>query len=210
MPQVLVDTPADAHSGLVLAHGAGAGMRHAFMAAIAQGLARRGVAVLRYEFPFIQQGSKRPDRPGVAQAAVRAAVDEAVQRWPGLPLFAGGKSFGGRMSSQAQASAPLPGVRGLVFFGFPLHPAGQPSVQRAEHLVQVGLPMLFLQGTRDALAQMALVRDTVQSLGERASLHVVEGADHGFEVLKRSGRTNEEVIEELVATAAAWMGSHGS
>ena len=205
MADVLIDASAGAQAALVLAHGAGAGMRHPFMAAIAQGLAARGIAVLRYEFPFMAQGSKRPDPPAVAQAAVRAAVDEAARRWPALPLFAGGKSFGARMSSQAQAAASLPGVRGLVFFGFPLHPAGKPSVARAEHLAQVRLPMLFLQGTRDALADLDLVRATTGQLGERATLHVVEGADHGFEVLKRSGRTNEQVIEELVATAAAWM-----
>jgi predicted alpha/beta-hydrolase family hydrolase len=151
------------------------------------------------------QGSRRPDPPAVAQAAVRAAVAEAGRRWPGLPLFAGGKSFGARMSSQAQAAAPLEGVRGLVFFGFPLHPAGKPAVERAEHLARVAVPMLFLQGTRDALADLGLIRATTQQLGERATLHVVEGADHGFEVLKRSGRTNAEVMEELAATAAEWM-----
>ena len=205
MTEVLVDAPAQAQAALVLAHGAGAGMRHPFMAAIAAGLAQRGVAVLRYEFPFMAEGSKRPDPPAVAHASVRAAVAEAARRWPGLPLFAGGKSFGARMTSQAQALEPLPGVRGLVFFGFPLHPAGKPSVDRAEHLARVQLPMLFLQGTRDALADLDLVRATTQALGDRATLHVAEGADHGFEVLKRSGRTNEAVLEELVATAAAWM-----
>jgi hypothetical protein len=201
----LVDAPPDPRAGYVFAHGAGAGMQHAFMAAVAAGLAGRGIAVLRYQFPFMEQGSRRPDPPAVAQASVRAAVDEAARRWPGLPLFAGGKSFGARMSSQAQAAAPLPGVRGLVFFGFPLHPAGKPGVERAEHLAQVALPMLFLQGTRDALAELALIRATTERLGERASLHVVEGADHGFEVLKRSGRSNEEVVEEMVSSAAAWM-----
>jgi uncharacterized protein len=180
-------------------------MRHAFMAAVAEGLARRGIAALRFQFPFMEQGSRRPDPPAVAQASVRAAVEEAARRWPHLPLFAGGKSFGARMTSQAQASEPLPGVRGLVFLGFPLHPAGKPAVQRAEHLAQVALPMLFLQGTRDALADLDLVRATAGALGERATLHVVEGADHGFEVLKRSGRTDEDVLEELAATAAAWM-----
>ncbi|GAB3776448.1 alpha/beta hydrolase [Ramlibacter monticola] len=201
----LADEPAAARAACVLAHGAGAGMQHAFMAAVAAGLAGRGVAVLRFQFPFMEQGSRRPDPPAVAQAAVRAAVAEAGRRWPGLPLFAGGKSFGARMSSQAQAAAPLPGVRGLVFFGFPLHPAGKPAVDRADHLAQVRLPMLFLQGTRDALAELELVRRTTATLGELATLHVVEGADHGFEVLKRSGRTNEEVMEELVSTVAAWM-----
>jgi hypothetical protein len=206
----LVDAPADARVALVLAHGAGAGMRHRFMAALAEGLARRGVAVLRYEFPFMAQGSKRPDPPAVAHAAVRAAVAQARRQWPALPLFAGGKSFGARMTSQAQAGEALQGVRGLVFFGFPLHPAGKPSVARAEHLAQVGLPMLFLQGTRDALAEMDLVRATATDLGERATLHVVEGADHGFEVLKRTGRTNEEVMEELVVTAVDWMRLHSA
>ncbi|MEJ8836414.1 alpha/beta hydrolase family protein [Ramlibacter sp. AN1133] len=205
MARFLVDAPAGARTALVLAHGAGAGMRHAFMAALAQALARQGVAVLRFDFPFMEQGSRRPDPPAVAQASVRAAVDEAARRWPGLPLFAGGKSFGGRMTSQAQAGEPLASVRGLVFFGFPLHPAGKPSVARAEHLAQVHLPMLFLQGTRDALADLELIRTTTTALGERATLHVVEGADHGFEVLKRSGRTNEEVIEELATTAKEWM-----
>ena len=201
----LADEPSQAHAACVLAHGAGAGMQHAFMAAIATGLAARGVAVLRFQFPFMEQGSKRPDPPAVAQAAVRAAAAEAARRWPGLPLFAGGKSFGARMTSQAQAAGALPQVRGLVFFGFPLHPAGKPAVDRADHLAAVRLPMLFLQGTRDALADLALVRQTTARVGERATLHVVEGADHGFEVLKRSGRTNEAVLEEVVATAAAWM-----
>jgi predicted alpha/beta-hydrolase family hydrolase len=205
VPQFLVDAPAQPRAALVLAHGAGAGMRHAFMAAVAAGLAARDVAVLRYEFPFMVQGSKRPDPPAVAQATVRAAVEEAARRWPALPLFAGGKSFGARMTSQAQASQALPGVRGLVFFGFPLHPAGKPSVARAEHLANVALPMLFLQGTRDALADLALIRTTTQELGERATLHVVEGADHAFEVLKRSGRTNAQAMEQLVTTAAQWM-----
>jgi uncharacterized protein len=207
VPDFLVDAPAHAQAALVMAHGAGAGMRHAFMAAVAEGLARRGIAALRFQFPFMEQGSRRPDPPAVAQASVRAAVEEAARRWPHLPLFAGGKSFGARMTSQAQASEPLPGVRGLVFLGFPLHPAGKPAVQRAEHLAQVALPMLFLQGTRDALADLDLVRATAGALGERATLHVVEGADHGFEVLKRSGRTDEDVLEELAATAAAWMRS---
>jgi predicted alpha/beta-hydrolase family hydrolase len=205
----LVDAAPDAQAALVLAHGAGAGMQHPFMAALAGGLAARGVACLRLQFPFMEQGSKRPDPPAVAQAAVRVAVAEAARRWPGLPLFAGGKSFGARMSSQAHAAAPLAAVRGLVFFGFPLHPAGKPATQRADHLADVALPMLFLQGTRDALAELELVRATTAKLGERASLHVVEGADHGFEVLKRSGRTNEQVMEELVETAAAWMRSVG-
>lgn len=201
----LLDLPDDARACLVLAHGAGAGMHHAFLASLARALAARGVAVLRFQFPAMDKGSKRPDPPAVAQAAVRAVVAEAVRRCPGLPLFAGGKSFGARMTSQAQASEALAGVRGLVFFGFPLHPADKPGVQRAEHLARVELPMLFLQGTRDALADLDLVRQVVQPLGERATLHVVDGADHAFHVLARSGRTDAEVIDELADTAAAWM-----
>lgn len=180
-------------------------MHHPFLAALARALSGHGVTVLRYQFPFMQQATRRPDPPAIAQAAVRAAVAEAARRCPGLPLFAGGKSFGARMSSQAQAVEPLPGVRGLVFVGFPLHPAGKPGTSRADHLAQVGVPMLFLQGTRDALADLALLQQVVQPLVDRATLHVVDGADHGFEVLKRSGRTNEEVIAELAATASAWM-----
>jgi predicted alpha/beta-hydrolase family hydrolase len=204
----LLHAPAEAYAGLVLAHGAGAGMHHPFMAALAHGLSERGVASLRFQFPWMEQGSRRPDPAPVAQAAVRAAVQEAGRQLKGLPLFAGGKSFGGRMSSQAQASEPLPGVRGLVFFGFPLHPAGKPAVERAQHLARVQVPMLFLQGTRDALADLELVRDTTKRLGERATLHVVEGADHAFEVLKRSGRTNAEVWGELAEVAAEWMRRH--
>jgi predicted alpha/beta-hydrolase family hydrolase len=201
----LLQSPDAPHACVVVAHGAGAGMHHRFMQAIADGLASQGIATLRFQFPFMEQGSKRPDPPSVAQAAVRAAVAEAARRCPGVPLFAGGKSFGARMSSQAQAAEPLPDVRGLAFFGFPLHPAGKPSVERAKHLAQVTLPMLFLQGTRDALADLELVRATTRELGERATLHVVDGADHAFEVLKRSGRTNEEVIAELATTAAGWI-----
>ncbi|NML48405.1 alpha/beta hydrolase [Ramlibacter sp. G-1-2-2] len=202
--QTLVDAPSSPRAAYVLAHGAGAGMAHAFMADVARELAQRGIAVLRYNFPFMEQGSKRPDSPAVAQAAVREAVAEAAKRWPGLPLYAGGKSFGGRMTSQAQAKAALPGVRGLVFLGFPLHAAKQPSTERAKHLEQVKVPMLFLQGTRDALAELDLIRQVVTPI-EQATLHVVEAADHGFEVLKRSGRSDEEVLKELADTAAEWM-----
>ncbi|WP_427911522.1 alpha/beta family hydrolase [Ramlibacter sp. MMS24-I3-19] len=201
----LLDAPAQPAACYVFAHGAGAGMQHAFMAALAQELADLGIAVLRFQFPFMEQGSRRPDTPAVAQAAVRAAVAEAARQLPGVPLFAGGKSFGGRMTSQAQAAAALPDVRGLVFVGFPLHPAGKPSLARAAHLAQVQLPMLFLQGTRDALADLPLVREATQPLGSRATLHVVEGADHAFHVLVRSGRTDAEVLEELAETTAAWM-----
>jgi len=204
----LFELPQAPSACYVFAHGAGAGMDHAFMAAIAQGLARRGIAVLRFQFPFMEQGSKRTDAPQVAQAAVRAAVAEAARRLPGVPLFAGGKSFGGRMTSQAQAEAPLPHVRGLVFVGFPLHPAGKPSTDRAKHLHDVQVPMLFLQGTRDALADLALVRATTEALGARATLHVVDGADHAFHVLVRSGRNDAQVREELLDTMAAWMAAH--
>jgi uncharacterized protein len=202
----LLDLPPRPTACYVLAHGAGAGMTHPFMAALAAGLAGRGIAVLRFQFPFMEQGSKRPDAPAVAQAAVRAAVAEAASRWPGLPLFAGGKSFGGRMTSQAQAAQPLPGVRGLVFVGFPLHPAGKPASARAEHLAQAAVPMLFLQGTRDALADLALMRTVVGKLGQRATLHVVEGADHAFHVLVRSGRNDAQVIDELADAIVVWIG----
>ena len=161
--------------------------------------------MLRFQFPFMQQGTRRPDPPAVAQAAVRAAVAEAARRFPGLPLFAGGKSFGARMSSQAQAARALEAVRGLVFVGFPLHPAGKPATQRADHLAAVRLPMLFLQGTRDTLADLALLRPVLRQLGDRATLHVVEGADHAFHVLVRSGRTDAEVLAELAATTARWL-----
>lgn len=201
----LFDLPASPHACYVFAHGAGAGMEHAFMAEVAGGLAERGVATLRFQFPFMAQGSKRPDAPAVAHAAVRAAVAEAARRAPGLPLFAGGKSYGGRMTSQAQAVQPLPGVRGLVFAGFPLHPAGKPSTARAAHLAAVRIPMLFLQGTRDALADLDLVRRTTEPLADRATLHVVEGADHAFHVLVRSGRTNAQSREELLDAMAGWI-----
>lgn len=180
-------------------------MQHAFLAAIADGLAQRRIATLRFQFPFQEQGSRRPDPPAIAQAAVRAAVAEAARQLPDVPLFAGGKSYGGRMTSQAQAAEPLPGVRGLVFVGFPLHPAGKPAIARAEHLDAVGLPMLFLQGTRDALAELPLVREVTSRLGPRAVLHVADGADHAFHVLVRSGRTDAQVLEELLDTMAAWM-----
>jgi hypothetical protein len=204
---VLLQSPAGAHAALVLAHGAGAGMEHHFMADLAAALATQGVATLRFQFPFMARGSRRVDPPAVAQATVRSAVREAADRWPGLPLFAGGKSYGGRMASQAQAAAPMPGVRGLVFAGFPLHPAGQPGVARADHLAAVDVPMLFLQGTRDALAELHLVRGTCDRLGRRAHLHVVDGADHGFDVLVRSGRTAAQVVAELAREAAAWIGA---
>lgn len=201
----VLDLPAGPFACYVFAHGAGAGMAHAFMATVAEGFVQRGVAVLRFQFPFMEQGSRRTDAPPVAQAAVRAAVQAAAERMPGLPLFAGGKSFGGRMTSQAQASEPLPGVRGLVFVGFPLHPAGKPSTQRADHLADVEVPMLFLQGTRDALAELDLVRQVTAGLRERATLHVVDGADHAFHVLVRSGRNDAQVRDEILDAAVAWM-----
>lgn len=201
----LLNSPPQPQACYVFAHGAGAGMEHAFMARLAGALEERGIATLRFNFPFVEQRSKRPDPPAVAQAAVRAAVAAAAAQWPGVPLFAGGKSFGGRMSSQAQAAGALTGVRGLVFVGFPLHPAGKPATDRAKHLAQVACPMLFLQGTRDELAELGLIRETVEALGSRATLHVVEGADHAFHVLVRSGRTDDQVLAELADTTAGWM-----
>src|SRR6059058_3339461 len=188
----------------VLAHGAGAGMRHAFLEAIAQRLAERGIATLRYQFPYMERRAGRPDPPAVAAATVRAAVTEAARVAPGLPLVAGGKSFGGRMTSTAQAEAPLPGVRGLLFLGFPLHPPGKPGDKRAEHLDRVQIPMLFLQGDRDEFADMKLLKPVVKRLGERAKLHLVEGGDHSFKVLKRSGRTDADVMSELADAMVRW------
>ena len=190
----------------VLAHGAGAGMRHPFLESIAQGLAERSIATLRYQFLYMERRARRPDPPAVAAATVRAAVAEAARVAPGLPLIAGGKSFGGRMTSTAQAGEPLPGVRGLVFLGFPLHPPGRPGDSRAEHLAQVQIPMLFLQGTRDDFADLQLLRPVVNRLGERATLHLVEGGDHSFKVLKRSGRTESDAMDELVGAIVDWTG----
>jgi len=201
----LLDVPAGAHACYVMAHGAGAGMTHSFMAAAAEGLARRGVATLRYQFPFVEHGSKRPDPPAVAHAAVRAAVAEAQRRLPALPCFAGGKSFGGRMTSQAQAKTPLPGVIGLVFFGFPLHPAGKPGSERAAHLEEVGVPMLFLQGTRDALAESALIEAATRALGARATLEWIADADHAFHVPARTGRKDADVLDAMLDRCAAWI-----
>jgi uncharacterized protein len=205
----LLDRPAQASACLVLAHGAGAGMAHPFMAAVALGLAERRVATLRYQFPYMEKGSRRPDPPAVAHAAVRAAVAEAARCCPGLRLIAGGKSFGGRMTSQAQAAAPLDGVDGLAFLGFPLHPAGKPSSERAKHLAEVDVPMLFLQGTRDNLAEMNLIEPVVKNLGPSASLHLVTEADHSFHVPVRSGRNDREVMNEILDTLAAWIGAAG-
>jgi uncharacterized protein len=203
MPAILLRPP-DAWLLYVLAHGAGAGMRHRFMDAIAEALAARGIATLRYEFPYMSTGARRPDPPAVLQATVRAAVGAAARLAPDLPLVAGGKSLGGRMTSGAQAREPLAGVHALIFLGFPLHPPKQPGVSRAEHLAGVHMPMLFLQGTRDDLADLALVTGVCRDLGPRATLHVVDGANHAFEVLKRSGRTDEEVRGELVGTIEEW------
>jgi predicted alpha/beta-hydrolase family hydrolase len=192
---------------LVLAHGAGAGMTHRSMTAIADGLTALGAATLRYQFPIMEKGSRRPDSPAVAHATVRAAVSAARGLMDGLPLFAGGRSFGGRMTSQAQALEPLPGVRGLVFFAFPLHPAGKPSVSRADHLANIAIPMLFLQGSNDALAQLDLLKQTVAGLQGRATLDLIADADHAFHVSARTGRNDPEVMAAALATAAKWMTS---
>jgi len=201
----LLQTPRDARACLVLAHGAGAGMAHPFMASVAQGLADRGVATLRYQFPYMERGSKHPDSPPIAHAAVRAAVTEAGRLAPGLALFAGGKSFGGRMTSQAQEQSPLPGVRGLAFLGFPLHAPGKVSDARGEHLSAVQIPMLFLQGSRDEFADMGLLSALVGRLGARATLKVLADANHSFHAPARSGRKDAEVREEMLAALAGWM-----
>ncbi len=199
--------PPQARACFVFAHGAGAGMTHPFMETFAVGLCERSVATLRYQFPYMEKGSRRPDPPAVAQAAVRAVVAEAKRHCGKLRLIAGGKSFGGRMTSQAQANAPLAGVDGLAFVGFPLHPAGKPSTDRAKHLADVHIPLLFLQGSRDNLAELKLLEPVVKSLGPSASLHVVEAADHSFHVPARSGRNDREVMNEILDTFAAWIGA---
>ncbi|HEY7800684.1 MAG TPA: alpha/beta family hydrolase [Hyphomonadaceae bacterium] len=201
----LLDKPKGAKACLVLAHGAGAGMTHRHMQATAEGLAERGIAVLRYNFPYMDKGGKRPDSPPVAEAAVRAAVTEAGKLAKGLPLFAGGRSFGGRMTSGAQSKEPLPGVAGLVFFAFPLHLAGKPAVERAKHLSDVRLPMLFLSGSRDPLAELDLLRPTVKKLGARAKLVLAADADHSFHVPAKTGRKDPEVFAELLDVARDWM-----
>jgi len=205
----LLQNPRGAHAGYVVAHGAGAGMGHPFMAAIANELAQRGIATLRYQFPYMERGSKRPDSPKLAQATVRAAVAEAARLLPKLALFAGGKSFGGRMTSQAQAAAPLPGVRGLAFLGFPLHAPGRPSDERAEHLFEVEVPMLFLQGTRDEFADLALLEPVVEKLGPRATLQTFQDANHSFHVPARSGRKDAQVRAQMLDVLAAWIGREG-
>lgn len=201
----LLGIPSNAVAGYVMAHGAGAGMRHAFMVAMAKDLAAAGIASLRYEFPYMEDGRKRPDPPAVAKSVVRAAVKAARDLMPGLALFAGGKSFGGRMTSQAQAAEPLATVRGLIFLGFPLHPAKQPSASRGEHLSGIDVPMLFLQGERDALADMPLLKTLVDGLGARATAKTVAHADHSFHVPVRSGRSDPEIRADLASTMASWI-----
>lgn len=197
--------PENARAALVLAHGAGAGMAHKAMAATAEGLAERGVATLRYNFPYMERGSKRPDSPALAHQAVRAAVAKAGELAAGLPLFAGGRSFGGRMTSQAQAEQALPGVRGLVFFAFPLHAPGKPGVERAAHLSEIKVPMIFLQGTNDEFARLDLLNETIAGLGAGASLTLVEFADHSFHAPAKSGRKDPEVLAEALDACVDWM-----
>lgn len=197
--------PADAKALYVFAHGAGTNMTHRSMASNAEGLAERGIATLRYNFLYTEKGSKRPDAPKVAHAAVRAAAAKAAELAPDLSLFAGGRSFGGRMTSQAQADDPLPGVRGLVFLGFPLHPAGKPGIERADHLANIRIPMLFVSGARDALAELELLNSVVSGFGDLATLHLVEHADHSFKVAAKTGRTNAEVEAEVLDAVAGWI-----
>jgi len=200
----LMQRPASAKTCLVLAHGAGAGMEHPFMAALAHDLEAIGIATLRFQFPYIEIRGKRPDPPALCHATIRAAVAAAHELEPSLPLLAGGKSFGGRMTSQAQAEIPLPHVGGLVFFGFPLHPAKQPSIDRGAHLFQVKIPMLFLQGTRDTLAELTLIEPLAERLGKLATLTLLEAADHSFHVPARSGRTDVQVRSEMLGSLATW------
>jgi len=201
---MLPRSPSDPAFGYVLAHGAGAGMRHPFLETIAEALGERGAATLRYEFRYMEEHRNRPDPPAIAADRVREAVERARAEWPGLPLIAGGKSFGGRMTSTAQAERPLDGVVGLAFLGFPLHPPGKPSVTRADHLFQVDVPMLFLQGARDEFAQLDLLTGVCDKIGSRATLHLIEDGDHSFKVPKRTGKTAEQVMGELADTIVAW------
>ena len=200
----LFERPAGARAVLVLAHGAGAGMEHPAMRGVATGLAQRGIATLRYQFPYMESKSRRPDPPPLCHATVRAAVAEAARLAPDLPLLAGGRSFGGRMTSQAQALDPLAGVRGLVFLAFPLHPAGRPGTERAAHLEQIGIPMLFVQGTRDELASLDLLQPTVARLGSRATLYLLQDADHSWHVPARSGRSDSEVLAAALDNLSEW------
>ncbi len=197
--------PDNARACYVLAHGAGADMRHSFMEKVAEGLADRGIATLRFNFHYMENKQRRPDLPAVAHAAIRAAVQEAARLCPGAKLVAGGKSFGGRMTSQAQSKAALPDVKGLAFLGFPLHADKKPSSERAEHLAGIAIPMLFLQGTRDGLADLAYLKPVIEALGSKAALHEVEGGDHSFAVLKKSGRTNEGALTEALDALTAWI-----
>jgi len=201
----LFERPEPARAVLVLAHGAGAGMEHPAMRSVATGLAQRGIATLRYQFPYMERKSRRPDPPPLCHATVRAAVAEAARLAPDLPLFAGGRSFGGRMTSQAQAQGGLVGVRGLVFLAFPLHPAGRPGTDRAAHLEEIGIPMLFIQGTRDELASLDLLRPIVARLGSRAALHLLQDADHSFHVPARSGLTDAEVLAAALDNLSDWV-----
>jgi predicted alpha/beta-hydrolase family hydrolase len=201
----LLQASAEARACCVLAHGAGAGMTHPFMALVADGLAERSIATLRYQFPYMERGSKRPDTPKLAHATVRAAIAEASRLVPGLALFAGGKSFGGRMTSQAQAASPLSGVRGLVFLGFPLHPPGQPSDERGKHLFEVQIPMLFMQGTRDEFADLRLLQPLTEQLAARATLKLFQDADHSFHVPARTGRKDSEVRAEMLDAMTDWI-----
>jgi predicted alpha/beta-hydrolase family hydrolase len=201
-----LELPAGARACYVLAHGAGAGMEHPFMSAAARELGALGIATLRYQFPYMERRSRRPDPPALCHATVRAAVAQAARLAPALPLFAGGRSFGGRMSSQAQTLDPLPGVRGLAFLGFPLHPAGKPGDSRAQHLADVRIPMLFVQGTRDALAERGLLEALMVRLGAHASLSLIEDADHSFHVPARTGK-DSQVRSELLRAVARWMES---
>nr|WP_245004000.1 alpha/beta family hydrolase [Bradyrhizobium liaoningense] len=205
----ILTQPAQARACYVLAHGAGADMRHSFMEKVAAGLGERGIATFRFNFLYMEKKHGRPDQPAVAHAAIRAAVAEAARLCPGVKLVAGGKSFGGRMTSQAQSKAPLPGVKGLAFLGFPLHADKKPSSERADHLAGITVPMLFLQGTRDGLADLSYLRPVVEKLGAKATLHQVEGGDHSFAVLKKSGRTNEEALTEVLDALAAWIDEIG-
>jgi predicted alpha/beta-hydrolase family hydrolase len=201
----LLMLPAEARMMLALGHGAGAGMSHPFLTSLAAELAAVGVGTMRYQFPYMEQRRRVPDSPAVLTATVRAAVRTAAEQAPGLPLIAGGKSMGGRMTSQAAAHQPLEGVRGLVFFGFPLHPPNKPGTKRAEHLKKVTVPMLFLQGTRDTLADLTLLKPICEDLGSLATLHIIEAADHSFHMLKKSDKTDAQVMRELAQTTASWQ-----